>query len=109
MNEFSTGRSLLDSGGVLDDYVSWQSGGTPSKANPKFWSGEIPWITPKDMKSFDLEGTADYLTPAGVAAGSRLAASTATYVVVRGMILAHTFPVSQVASPAAFNQDVKAV
>lgn len=109
MNDSPAGQSPLDSGGVLDDYVSWQSGGTPSKANPKFWGGEIPWITPKDMKAFDLERTADYLTPAGVTAGSRLAVSTATYVVVRGMILAHTFPVSQVAFAAAFNQDVKAV
>jgi len=97
------------SGPVLDDYVTWQSGGTPSKANQRYWAGNIPWITPKDMKWFDLETTTDYLTPAGVAAGSKVAPQSVTYIVVRGMILAHTFPVSQMSTPAAFNQDVKAV
>lgn len=97
------------SGRVLDDYVTWQSGGTPSKANPSYWAGDIPWVTPKDMKWFDLKATTDYLTPAGVVAGSKVAPPSATYIVVRGMILAHTFPVSQMPTPAAFNQDVKAV
>ena len=61
------------------------------------------------MKWFDLKTTTDYLTPDGVAAGSKLAPQSVTYIVVRGMILAHTFPVSQMSAPAAFNQDVKAV
>ena len=25
-------------------------GGTPSKANPLFWNGTFPWVSPKDMK-----------------------------------------------------------
>src|ERR1035437_2930413 len=109
MHERSSGQMGRGSGRVLDDYVTWQSGGTPSKANQRYWAGNIPWITPKDMKWFDLETTTDYLTPAGVAAGSKVAPQSATYIVVRGMILAHTFPVSQMSTPAAFNQDVKAV
>jgi type I restriction enzyme S subunit len=100
-----------DSGvvGVLDDFVTWRSGGTPAKDNPRYWSGDIPWLTPKDMKFFDVEETCDLLTTEGALAGSRLAPPTATYVVVRGMILAHTFPVSQMSRPSAFNQDIKAV
>ena len=109
MPERPYGQKGRGSGRVLDDYVTWQSGGTPSKANQRYWAGNIPWVTPKDMKWFDLRTTTDYLTPAGVAAGSKLAPQSATYIVVRGMILAHTFPVSQMSTPAAFNQDVKAV
>src|SRR5664280_1014495 len=42
--------------GVLEDFITdWLSGGTPSKANPGFWGGDIPWITPKDMKVDLLE------------------------------------------------------
>jgi type I restriction enzyme S subunit len=96
--------------GVLEDFIAdWLSGGTPSKANPRFWGGDVPWITPKDMKLDLLERTTDYLTERGALAGSRIAPSGAVFVVVRGMILAHTFPVSRFISSAAFNQDVKAL
>jgi type I restriction enzyme, S subunit len=95
--------------GVLDDFVTWLSGGTPFKGSPKFWSGQVPWVTPKDMKSFVLQRTADSLTEIGVAAGSRLAPLSAVFIVVRGMILAHTFPVCQTKIASAFNQDIKAV
>lgn len=95
--------------GILDDFVDWASGGTPSKSNAQYWNGSIPWVTPKDMKSALLQRTADSLTSRGVSAGSRLAPEEAVFIVVRGMILAHTFPVSRVPRVAAFNQDVKAV
>ena len=28
----------------LQDIATWSSGGTPSRANPQFYSGDIPWI-----------------------------------------------------------------
>ena len=34
----------------LNDLGAFSGGGTPSKSNSAFWGGEIPWITPKDMK-----------------------------------------------------------
>lgn len=94
---------------VLGDEVEIISGGTPAKAVPSYWGGDIPWVTPKDMKSFRLEATADALSPEGVAAGSHCVAPGAVFVVVRGMILAHTFPVSIMNEAAAFNQDIKAL
>ncbi|MBK8469826.1 MAG: restriction endonuclease subunit S [Actinomycetales bacterium] len=96
--------------GILDDFVDWLSGGTPAKSSPQFWNGTISWITPKDMKSPLLRRTVDSLTSRGIAAaGSRLAPPDAVFIVVRGMILAHTFPVSRISGSAAFNQDVKAL
>ncbi len=46
----------------------WFGGGTPSKANPRFWTGgRIPWVSPKDMK-FDLISDAqDHITEDAVA------------------------------------------
>lgn len=93
----------------LDGVGLWMSGGTPSKSNGSFWDGSIPWVTPKDMKVFHLANTTDYLTTAGAASGSRIAPTGSIFVVVRGMILAHTFPVCIAPHPMAFNQDVKAV
>ena len=39
---------------TMGEVGRWFGGGTPSKANPRFWTGgKIPWVSPKDMK-FDL-------------------------------------------------------
>jgi restriction endonuclease S subunit len=35
----------------LGDCVNFVvSGGTPSKKNPEYWDGNIPWVSCKDMK-----------------------------------------------------------
>ncbi len=94
---------------TLKHVGKWVSGGTPSKANSSYWGDEVPWVCPKDMKTFDLNATIDRLTHAGVRHGSRLVPKDAVFIVVRGMILAHTFPVSIGSGPMAFNQDVKAI
>jgi type I restriction enzyme S subunit len=93
----------------LECVGNWSSGGTPSKANPDYWGDEVPWICPKDMKVFDLTATMDRLTKTGVRHGSREMPPNTVFIVVRGMILAHTFPVCITSKPMAFNQDVKAI
>jgi type I restriction enzyme S subunit len=42
----------------LGGVTKFSSGSTPSKQDPDFWNGEIPWVSAKDMKSFYL-GAAD--------------------------------------------------
>ena len=37
-------------GDVLLDTIG---GGTPSKSNSKFWNGEIPWISVKDVHKYE--------------------------------------------------------
>lgn len=93
----------------LESVGTWASGGTPSKANPSYWGDEVPWICPKDMKSFDLSTTIEGLTQAGARHGSRIMPAKTVFIVVRGMILAHTFPVCITRLPMTFNQDVKAI
>jgi type I restriction enzyme S subunit len=46
------------------------------------------------MKTLDLNTTIEQLTRAGVRHGSRQVPRDTVFIVVRGMILAHTFPVS---------------
>jgi len=94
---------------TLESVGFWLSGGTPSKAQPSFWGGAIPWVSPKDMKSFFLLKTQETVTEVGLTAGSRLAPRGTVLIVVRGMILAHTFPVSLTLTDMAFNQDVKGI
>ncbi|MEZ6243705.1 MAG: restriction endonuclease subunit S [Phycisphaerales bacterium] len=87
----------------------WFSGGTPSKAVRRFWGGNVPWICPKDMKQFELRDSIDRLTDQAVSAGTRLMPVGTVFIVIRGMILAHTFPVGISTAQVAFNQDVKAI
>jgi len=94
---------------LLRDVGIWKSGGTPSKSEPKYWDGNIPWVCPKDMKCFDLGRTIDTITPLGARTGSKVVPRDTVMIVVRGMILAHTFPVSITRSDMAFNQDIKAI
>ena len=93
----------------LGDVGKWLSGGTPSKARPDFWSGSVPWVSPKDMKVRELSSTSDYISEEAAATGSRLVPAGAILVVVRGMILAHSFPVSIACIRCAFNQDIRAL
>lgn len=87
----------------------WLSGGTPRMSNPEFWDGGIPWVSPKDMKRSRLWNTVDHVTVKALGNGTRLAPAHSLLLVVRGMILAHTFPVARAEVPLAFNQDIKAL
>jgi len=93
----------------VSEIGNWHSGGTPSRGNPDFWGGSIPWISPKDMKVSELDSAEETLTAKGVEAGSKLMPKDTIMLVVRGMILAHTFPVARTLVPSAFNQDMKAL
>lgn len=98
----------LKSGVPLKSVVSLRSGGTPSRSNAAFWGGGLPWASGKDLKVRLLNDTEEHLTEQGWGA-AKIAPKGATLVVVRGMILAHTFPVSVAAKPMAFNQDLRAL
>ena len=93
----------------LSDVCRFQSGGTPSKQNPEFWQGTIPWVSPKDMKRPRLDDVTDHISQEDLESGSKLAPAGSVFVVVRGMILAKTVPVALATVPMAINQDMKAI
>jgi type I restriction enzyme S subunit len=85
-------------------------GMTPSKADDAFWRGEIPWVSPKDMKRATIVDTIDHISEdAVVATGIRVVQPPSVLIVVRGMILARAFPVAISAAPLTMNQDMKAL
>lgn len=94
-------------GATLGALGSWFSGGTPSKRNGQYWMGEIPWVSPKDMKIARIRDAMDHVGPRAIGSGTRLLPTGAILVVVRGMILAHSVPVARMECPVAFNQDIK--
>jgi type I restriction enzyme S subunit len=90
--------------------VDTLGGMTPSKADQSFWNGDVPWVSPKDMKSVEIVGSIDHITQAALAQTNiALIPSPAVLIVVRGMILARTFPVGVTTLPVTINQDMKAL
>lgn len=94
----------------LKHVVSFYGGGTPSKANPDFWKGDIPWVSPKDMKCETIEDAEDHVTEEAIVQSStRVVQSGAVLVVVRSGILKHSIPVAINVRAVALNQDMKAL
>jgi type I restriction enzyme, S subunit len=97
------GKSVL-----LSDVGKWKSGNTPSRSRSDYWKGELPWVSPKDMKVVQIWDTQEHLTEAGWEQSSTVPQGS-LLIVIRGMILVHSFPVAIAGREVAFNQDMKAL
>ena len=94
----------------LTDLCHCYSGSTPSKAKKEYWEGELPWFSAKDMKAEDLFDSEDHISEQVPETTTlKLLPKDTVAIVVRGMILAHTFPVCVLRIPATINQDLKAL
>src|SRR5437899_10055566 len=94
---------------TLGEVTDFISGGTPSKDNPTYWGGLVPWVSAKDMKQFRLADTEDHLTEQGVNSGTKLAPAGTTLLLVRGMTLLNDVPICVTRHAVTFNQDIKAL
>ncbi|HIF9398956.1 TPA: restriction endonuclease subunit S [Photobacterium damselae] len=87
-----------------------QGGGTPRKSTDEYWDGDIPWVTPKDMKRDFIKESQLMITKLGVSESSaKMIDSNSILFVVRGMILAHSFPVALNLCGVTVNQDMKCI
>lgn len=93
----------------LKEVVTMLSGGTPSKENPDYWNGEIPWISAKSMHSIYVSDSEDKITLEGARNGSRLVPAETVLILVRGSMLFKRIPVCLTTREVAFNQDLKAL
>lgn len=92
----------------LSDLTTAMGGGTPSKADAKYWTdGTIPWVSPKDMKKHHLSSSEDKVT---VSALDRLSLvpENSVLAVVRSGILSRTLPIALNKEPVTINQDMRA-
>jgi type I restriction enzyme S subunit len=94
----------------LKHLAQLKGGGTPSKENEAFWSnGDVPWVSPKDMKRRIIIDTEDYITQAAVSSSATSFVDTGSpLLVVRSGILRHTLPVAIAGRRVTLNQDMKA-
>lgn len=86
------------------------SGGTPSKSNPSFWKGDLPFVSARDLKTDHIEKASLHISPEAVEKSSvRIAPVGSLLMLVRGMGLANGIQIGEVISPVAFNQDIRAI
>ena len=83
-------------------------GHTPSMRNPKFWGGDVLWVTSKDMKRKYIDDTGSKITKLG-AEGLIMLKPGAILMCTRSGILRRTFPVAVAAKELTINQDQRAL
>jgi type I restriction enzyme S subunit len=84
-------------------------GGTPPKSNPEYYEGDIPWVTPKDMKFDYLDDSIDHINQIAVDNSSaKLIPKGSVLMVIRSGILKHSLPVAINTEIVTVNQDLKA-
>lgn len=85
-------------------------GGTPSKQNPDYWRGEIPWVTAKTMWNDEIRDSQLKITEQALnASPARLIPPNSVLFVVRGSILFKRVPVAVNRVACTINQDMKAI
>jgi len=90
--------------------VSTVGGGTPNTSVKEYWDGDIPWVSPKDMKFEVITSTEDYITKKGLEeSATSLIDEGEVLIVVRSGILQHSIPVAINDKPVSLNQDMKAI
>ena len=84
-------------------------GGTPSKSKPEYYNGDIPWVTPKDMKTEIINDSKIRINQKGIDNSSaKLIPKNNVIMVIRSGILKHTLPLAINSKDVTINQDLKA-
>ena len=94
---------------TMGSFASFSSGGTPSKDNPAYWNGSIPWISASSMYDLIIEKADHYVSPLAIGNGTRIAKKGSLLILVRGSMLFKRGPICIAGIDVAFNQDVKAL
>lgn len=88
---------------------SFVGGGTPNTSNKEYWDGNIPWVTPKDMKIDEIYDSELKITKKGVSNSNAVLLPPNTPIfVVRSGILKRIVPISISRVECTINQDLKA-
>ena len=94
----------------MKSLVATVGGMTPNKSVQRYWIGRTPWVSPKDMKVQEIFDSKDHISNAALnETNICLIKPPAVLIVVRGMILARTFPTAVTRVQVTVNQDMKAL
>lgn len=94
----------------LQELGEFCGGMTPSTNRSDYWNGEVPWVSPKDMKSLRIKSSELSITELGLnETRLRLLPKHSVLIVARSGILKRTLPVAVNEIECTVNQDIKVV
>jgi type I restriction enzyme S subunit len=94
----------------IGELVNIRGGGTPERRNESFFQGDIPWVTPKDMKRWEIIDSQIKITLEAInQSAANLIPADTVLLVVRSGVLKHTAPIAINRRPIAINQDMKSL
>lgn len=91
----------------LGKLVTSRAGKTPSRGNPAYWGGTIPWLSAKDLKTSRVSTSIELITSTAVDDGAPLSKPGDILVLVRGMTLLKDVPIALTEARVSFNQDLR--
>ena len=95
---------------TIEEVCQFKGGGTPSKAKPEYFTGDILWVSPKDMKSLYINTSIDKITNDAIENSSTtLIPKGSILMVIRSGILKNKLPVAINTVDVTINQDMKAL
>lgn len=95
---------------TLGEVCQFRGGGTPSKSVKRYWCGEIPWVSPKDMKFDVVSDSIDHISQEAInGSATSLIPKDSVLMVVRSGILARIVPIAITGRDLTINQDLKAL
>lgn len=90
----------------LGSICTFIGGGTPSRDNPEFFKGDIPWVTVKDFIGDTILDTQEHITEAAVRSSATKIADARSILLVSRVGLGK---VALAGRALAINQDIKAI
>lgn len=93
----------------LGELAKFESGGTPSKKEKRYWNGTIPWISAKTLVGDAVSKSDLCITKQGLDAGSKLAPKGSLLLLTRGSGLFKRIPLAIAEKDVAYNQDIKCI
>lgn len=94
----------------LGDLVTITGGGTPSRDVEKYFTGDIPWLTSKDMHGDYIYDTEEHITEEAIQnSATKLIPAGSILLVVKSKILMHRLPIAIAMRPMCHGQDIKSI
>ena len=93
----------------LGELAKFESRGTPSKKEERYWNGTIPWISAKTLVGDAVCKGDLFITKQGLDAGGKLAPKGSLLLLTRGSGLFKRIPLAIAEKDVAYNQDIKCI
>lgn len=93
-----------------DKLVEITGGGTPSREVAKYFEGNIPWLTAKDMRSDYIADTKEHITEEAIKnSATKLVPVGSILLVVKSKVLMHRLPIAIAERAMCHGQDIKSI